>query len=302
MRPVSRSGFTLIELLVVIAIIAVLIALLLPAVQQAREAARRSQCKNNLKQIGLALHNYHDVANSFPPGWIAVRNGVADFEDGGSGFSWGTFLLPYLDQAPLYSKLNFNYDMNAPENVDFLQAKLAVFQCPSDPKPDTFTTEGTPAVRLATANYVAMFGTTDLHGCENAPGVAPVNSGGQCVSNGAFYHNSNTQFRDFTDGLSNTILAGERTTFVDPDHADEIFYGTWAGAVPGEEHAVGRVIGHAEHAPNQKHHAEDFGSSHTGGAHFVMGDGRVVFLSENMNEDTFRSLGTRAGGEVVGEF
>ncbi|WP_437229216.1 DUF1559 domain-containing protein [Planctomicrobium sp. SH661] len=303
MRNARRSGFTLIELLVVIAIIAVLIALLLPAVQQAREAARRSQCKNNLKQIGLALHNYHDTMNCFPPGWIGVTAGVPDFE-GGNGFSWGTYILPYIDQAPLYAQFNFNYDMNATQNVDHLRRTLTVFQCPSDPKPDTFDTEDTPPVKLATANYVGVFGTQEPHACEIPFGTAGslLSAQGQCVSNGSFFHNSCVRMRDFTDGASNTMLIGERTTFVDADHPDEIVYGTWSGAVPESHDSFARIIGHAGHVPNRGEDEEDFGSSHVGGAHFVMGDGRVIFLSQNMNEATFQALGTRAGGEVAGEY
>jgi len=301
MRRTRRTGFTLIELLVVIAIIAVLIALLLPAVQQAREAARRSQCKNNLKQIGLALHNYHDTMNCMPPGWIGVSAGKPDFE-GGNGFSWGTFILPYLDQAPLYSKLNFELDMNDTQNVDMLRYPLAVYQCPSDPKPDSFQTED--AVTLATANYAGVFGLVEPDNCEIPYGTAgsPLTSSGQCVSDGSFFHNSLVRLRDFTDGTSNTLLVGERTTWKNPVDATDIVYGTWAGAVPGEEDSMARVIGHAGHLPNKGHDAEDFGSSHVGGAHFVMADGHVTFLSQNMDGGTFQALATRSGGEIVGEF
>jgi prepilin-type N-terminal cleavage/methylation domain-containing protein len=114
-----RRGFTLIELLVVIAIIAVLIALLLPAVQQAREAARRTQCKNNMKQLGLAMHNYHDTFRVFPPGWIAVdpATNAQSAHEGISGFGWGTMLLPQIDQSPLYNQLNLNLAINDPANL-----------------------------------------------------------------------------------------------------------------------------------------------------------------------------------------
>ena len=133
----DRRGFTLIELLVVIAIIAILIALLLPAVQQAREAARRSVCQNNLKQIGLALHNYHDVHRTFPPGWIGVESGVVNFE-GESGFGWGAFILPYVDQAPLYQSFDFDESMVHAMNLSKLKQTLSVYLCPSDPKQDTW--------------------------------------------------------------------------------------------------------------------------------------------------------------------
>lgn len=307
MRTLRRSGFTLIELLVVIAIIAVLIALLLPAVQQAREAARRSQCKNNLKQIGLALHNYHDTMNAMPPGWIGVTLGAAD-HTGNNGFSWGTFILPYVDQAPLYGKINFSYGMTDSPNVDLLKQHLAVFQCPSDPKPDTFDTDDTPSVTLATSNYAGVFGTIEPDNCEIPYGTvedgkpSALTAQGQCVSNGAFFHNSLVRLRDFTDGTSNTIIVGERKTWTNPTNTSEVVYGTWAGSVPGGEDAFARVIGHAGHLPNEGHDAEDFGSSHVGGAHFVMGDGHVTFISQYMDEGVFNALATRSGGEVVGEF
>lgn len=298
----SHRGFTLIELLVVIAIIAILIALLLPAVQQAREAARRSSCKNNMKQLGLALHNYHDVHNAFPPGWIGVENRLPSAE-GESGFSWGTMILPYLDQSPLFQQLETRLPMDVAPNRDLLKSVLVMFQCPSDPKPDTFVMEdrnGTD-VQVATANYVGVFGTVELHGCENAPGTAPVTSAGQCIGNGAFYHNSKVRFRDFTDGSSSTLIVGERTTFIEPA-TSEPFYATWTGALPEVEEAVARVLGHAEHPPNEFEHPEDFGSSHVGGAQFVLGDGHVVFISENIDQSVFQALSTLRGGEVIGEF
>ncbi len=297
----KKKGFTLIELLVVIAIIAILVALLLPAVQQAREAARRSSCKNNMKQIGLALHNYHDVHGAFPSGWIGVENRVANAE-GESGFGWGTMLLPFMDQAPLYNQFDFSLPMDVAPNRPFLKSVLTTYQCPSDPKPEVFTIEDRNGVNieLATFNYPAVFGTVELHGCENAPGTAPVSSSGQCVSDGAFYHNSKIRFRDFTDGSSSTLVVGERTTFTESN--GEKFYGTWSGALPEVEEAAARTVGHAEHPPNENDHPEDFGSAHTGGAQFVLGDGHVVFISENIDEGVFQSLATRNGGEVIGEF
>lgn len=297
----SRRGFTLIELLVVIAIIAILIALLLPAVQQAREAARRSQCKNNFKQIGLALHNYHDVFSTFPPGWIGVENRQPSPE-GESGFAWGTMILPYLDQAPLYNQFNYTLAMDVTPNRDLLDNYLNVFSCPSDPKPNTFTIQdrnGTDT-ELAVSNYVGVFGTTEIHDCENTPGTAPVTASGQCVSDGVFFHNSRIKMRDIIDGTSSTLMVGERTTFVEADGTQ--FYGTWTGALPEVEEAAARVMGKAEHPPNESEHAEDFGSPHEGGAQFILGDGHVRFISENIDEGVFQSLATRAGGEVVGEF
>ncbi len=291
---VRRTGFTLIELLVVIAIIAILIALLLPAVQQAREAARRSTCKNNLRQIGLALHNYHDSHNAFPPGWIGVEAGVANFE-AESGFGWGTQVLPYLDQGPLYNELILTQSMVSTNNQAWIDTVLPVFQCPSDPKPNTWEAEdeSTNTFELATANYAGVFGTGELHDCEGLTGAPNV----VCSSNGMFFHNSSIRIRDITDGTSNTLMNGERRYVEGAD-----LQGTWAGAVPDMEEGAAAVVGHASHPPNEGLHSEDFGSRHTGGAHFILADGHVRFISENINETLYQKLATIRGGEVIGEF
>jgi len=297
----NRSGFTLIELLVVIAIIAILIALLLPAVQQAREAARRTQCKNNMKQLGLALHNYHDSHRSFPSGWIGVQSGMPNIE-GESGLGWGTMILPYLEQSNLYQSLVVELPMDDPLNRLALRTYIPAYSCPSDPKPETFIIQdrNSTDLDLAVSNYMGVFGTVELHDCENAPGTAPVLSSGQCVSDGIFFHNSAVKMRDLVDGTSNTLMVGERTTFTESDGSK--FYGTWAGALPEIEEAAARIVGKAEEPPNQGDHPEDFGSSHVGGANFTLGDGSVHFISENIDEGVYQSLATRAGGEVVGEF
>ncbi len=301
-----RRGFTLIELLVVIAIIAVLVALLLPAVQSAREAARRSQCKNNLKQIGLALHNYHEMASSFPPGWIGVSRPVQDPE-GESGFAWGTMLLPHLDLDNLRHQFNTELAIDdssgSPSNRSLLSTQLLVFECPSDSRALLFQTPDRNGVDVdrSVANYVGVFGTVELHDCENAPGTAPVTSAGQCVSDGVFYHNSAIKLRDITDGTSNTLTVGERTTWEDPVTGDR-FYGTWSGALPEVEEEPARFLGKAEHPPNESHHPEDFGSAHHGGAHFVLGDGHVKFISDTIDEGVFQGLATRNGNEDPAEF
>lgn len=290
-----RRGFTLIELLVVIAIIAILIALLLPAVQQAREAARRSTCKNNLKQIGLALHNYNETHNILPSGWIGVEPGVGSNVEFGSGWGWGTMVLPYLDQSPLYNQIDFNLDINNPaQTAGLIDQVLPAFRCPSDPAPNTFELEeeaspGTVLATLALANYIGVFGSDELDDCEIVP------AGSACKSTGLFYHNSNTRFRDITDGLSQTLFVGERKT--DPNFD---WYSTWVGAVPEGAETFARVLGATDHTPNDPAaHFDDFSSNHVGGAQFVFGDGRVRFISENIDLGVYRSLSSIKGGEVT---
>ncbi|VAX37136.1 hypothetical protein MNBD_PLANCTO02-236, partial [hydrothermal vent metagenome] len=208
-----RKGFTLIELLVVIAIIAILIALLLPAVQQAREAARRSACKNNLKQIGLALHNYHETHSVFPPGFIGVPGaGDATFTHVG----WGTFLLPFIDQAPLYKNISTRmFGASAPgggstwvndaTTVALAKTVLPAYICPSDPMGGINTS--IPG-NYGKSNYVAIPGS-DWSG---SGGFEFALSGASATSIGAFFGNSSKRFRDFKDGTSNVFLVSEATT------------------------------------------------------------------------------------------
>jgi prepilin-type N-terminal cleavage/methylation domain-containing protein len=296
-------GFTLIELLVVIAIIAILIALLLPAVQQAREAARRTQCKNNLKQIGLALHNYHDTYRIFPPGWIAVDDtGAPSAHEGTSGVGWAAMILPYMEQQTVYSLFNPTRPLTDPVNAAFLRTQIPAYKCPSDPQPEFFAIleEGSGAIitDLPIANYPASFGTEELDGCENSPGDLPVMADGTCRSDGMFYHNSNVRIAFVTDGTSNTFMVGERRTRKDLD-----WYTTWPGMIAEGEEAFQRVCASADHVPNAPNmHFDDFSSAHTGGAQFCLGDGSVRFVSENIDHLLYQSVATINKGEVVGEF
>ncbi len=295
-RKSTSRGFTLIELLVVIAIIAILIALLLPAVQQAREAARRTQCKNNLKQIGLGLHNYHDIYNAMPPGWVGVTNGISDIY-GVNGWGWAARILPQVDQGPLFNQLNFNAKMEAPSNATFRVKPLTVYLCPSDAAPGSVWTiqddTGTNLADLAVANYLGVFGLSEIDDCANTPNSP-------CNGEGAFFQNSRVQFRDFVDGLSSSIVVGERRTRRD---AGFDWTSTWTGVVANGDDAIVRILGTCDHTPNHpSNHIDDFSSNHVGGAHFVLGDGAVRFVSSNVDLGVYQHLATRSAGDIVGEF
>lgn len=311
----SRRGFTLIELLVVIAIIAILIALLLPAVQQAREAARRTQCRNNLKQIGLALHNYHDNFLQFPPGafWnlpTATCNNTTHQKG-----SILLHILPYIDQAPLFNLWDFrlcNTDVAtfpSPSTTQLRTTTIAAYLCPSDISPPK---NGTVAIH----NYAACVGANTTGGATGSPTcpcnatpwnqfVLP-NTGANGIS-GMFtraYRTSN--IRDNTDGTSNTIYFGE----VRPDCSNHANAG-WANANNGQG-LTSTVIPINYNSCNKGtptgaspadcayrcNWVTELGykSLHVGGAHMLMGDGTVRFFSENISMQVYSSLGAKADG------
>jgi prepilin-type N-terminal cleavage/methylation domain-containing protein/prepilin-type processing-associated H-X9-DG protein len=288
-----RRAFTLIELLVVIAIIAVLIGLLLPAVQKVRESAARLKCKNNLKQIGLALHNYHGVYLSFPPGYTSAI--AADGSDLGPGWGWATYLLPYLEQDNLYQQINLAADIGAAGNAATRVRSLAVFRCPSDNAPETFTATNTK-VQVAFGNYVGMFGTPEITDNPSA-------------GNGVLFRNSKIRFADIIDGTSTTLAVGERSSY--------LALSTWTGAVTGAlvppvmpsalgpEGAPVLCLGHtgdaAEgHTPNNpSNHVDDFFSRHMQGVNFLFADGSVRNINNTIKGAIWEALGTRAGGEAI---
>ncbi|QDT42595.1 Type II secretion system protein G precursor [Gimesia alba] len=287
-RPKPRRAFTLIELLVVIAIIAILIALLLPAVQQAREAARRSSCKNNLKQIGLAMHNYHDAYTSLPMG---MNSRI---------YSPFVAILPFLDQSNLQNLYDFNLDYDDPVNQDALNQTLAIYLCPTMvlPRAVPFLPCDEPG---GPTSYGASMG---LH----------YGSSGDPDGMFAGYNYSTTKptlFRDVTDGLSNTIMCGEFNyrledyTWSSYTCGDASYHGNprwgsyrWGGSYPGV--ALGDTSG--DFNVNLSANRYTWRSDHVGGAHFLLGDGAVRFVSENIDAGTLDALATKSGGEVIGEF
>ena len=294
--PRRARGFTLIELLVVIAIIAILIALLLPAVQQAREAARRSQCKNNLKQLGIALHNYHERVNCFPPGYLSRVSAAGS--DLGAGWGWGAFLLNDLEQKPLYKSINFNKDVGDPTNATPRTRFLPVFFCPSDQQLTRFTVKdaaGNTLGDLAQANYVGVNGNGGVS--DNA-----------ATNDGAFLENRCMRHSDFRDGLSSTLFIGERCS--------SMSYVTWAGAMTNGtvpslrdptavESASALVLGHCgPHLPNNPDvtDADALASSHSKIAHFLCGDGSVHVITSNISIQVYDAFATRSGREPVPAF
>ena len=288
-------GFTLIELLVVIAIIALLIALVLPAVQQAREAARRSQCRNNLKQVGLALHTYHDSQGSLPPGWFGVTNGQPDIS-GMNGWGWAARILPQLDQAPFFKKLNFNVKVGDPLNAAVRKQTLPVFRCPSDLVPEFWTLNSagslTPLADVAGASYAGVFGKDEIDNCDGLPIGSP------CGSNGAFFLNSSVRFAQVRDGLSMTLMVGEHQT----RPAAGWLY-TWVGVVANGDRAIVRILGDTDVTPNHDDlHIDEFASYHPGGCQFTMGDGSVHFISKNVDLGIYRNLSSRDGNDLVTDF
>jgi len=284
----TKRGFTLIELLVVIAIIAILIALLLPAVQQAREAARRSQCKNNLKQIGLALHNYHDVFNTFP---MAGQRST-------EGFSWHYAVLPYLEQTPLYNQFDENQTWSSGTNRPILQmSPLAAWLCPSGTERDADDNGTDP-----TTHYYGVMGPTGTNNFNNPATTYSENTAGSHGGNsneGMFSIGVVRRMRDVLDGTSNTFIVGE-ISWTDRN-GNNTRYRAWTRG--------GTISSHTAGAKNlaQQINADyttlfndmSFGSNHTGGTHFLMCDGSTHFVSENVDYGVFLATGSRDDGETA---
>jgi len=313
-RRFSR-GFTLIELLVVIAIIAILVALLLPAVQQAREAARRTQCKNNLKQLGIALHNYHDTHGKFPPGgfWNVPHRGLR-YHQG----SLLTHLLPFVEQSNMYNQIPFtnppgrNVNNARMPNNQLMRQRFFVpsFVCPSDTAGNNYNN------RATVQNYAGSKGADNAgsptggnpNGSPRCPDAylsfRKSRGGGNGVS-GPFYRNGRCDsMRDILDGTSNTIFMGE----VRPECSNHIRQG-WLQANNGQGmvstlYPINLDTCNTSNASgcnwiNNWTNEFGFRSRHTGGAQFLLGDGAVRFISENIDHETYNRLGAKMDGLTV---
>jgi prepilin-type N-terminal cleavage/methylation domain-containing protein len=321
---VKRHALTLVELLVVIAIIGVLVALLLPAIQAARESARATQCKNHLKQIGLSLHQYHDAHTVLPPGWLA------DEPRGEPGWGWTTHVLAYMEQKNLDEGLiRRHLPIADPANQKARETVVPLLLCPSDPAAKLFALGGDPdsgnvshsgtgaspptlfqgeggerplfptrtsggndeeaedppvdkgvaLFLIARSNYVGVFGTIEIE--DNA-----------ADGDGSFFFRSRTRFAQITDGLSNTLVIGERRA--------KLGGSLWQGVIRLANKPMARIVGVADHPPNhRRHHFDDFTSHHPGGVHFLHGDGSVSRYGDSIDLAVYRALSTIGGGETA---
>ncbi|HQX50187.1 MAG TPA: DUF1559 domain-containing protein [Planctomycetaceae bacterium] len=333
----SKRGFTLIELLVVIAIIAILIALLLPAVQQAREAARRTQCKNNLKQIGLALHNYHDTHSVFPVGQMRSDSSAIQCNSVG----WSGMILPYIEQAPLYNTINWskfgvNFTGSTSTTTEWtdggvmqaaLQTMIPAFRCPSSGDPANVSHDG--ITKRVPCNYIGV-----QSGAIGNPGYAwkgeykshmddsmSLNDfggggGGHYRMHGVLVPLHVTSMALVTDGTSNTALVGEALNkWTLSNGQTRLIEHHYIGSNNSNDNAhyhlgsLGAVINFATNTDgngaawgagfDDNDLRLAFSSRHTGGAQFVLTDGSVKFLSENVDHSIRLGLGSRDGGEVI---
>lgn len=332
-----RAGFTLIELLVAIAIIGVLIALLLPAIQAAREAARRSQCTNNMKQIGLAIANYESAHGCIVSGYLSSTTPLGQFGvpgynpdprtlDNGPGWGWLALLLPYTEQGTLYNAINTNLPTWVADNSTVVTVQISIFNCPTANNPTAnckmvdadFNLLPVFNQEFARANYQYNMGWNDTS-------ITPADTSYDDMTrgcNGPIYRNSRVTYAAVSDGLSNTVVAGEKSPYL----ADA----TWVGIIPGYRHFAYNAFASAGtggigvnydypgailashsgpslyespqviHPPDSPlGHTDEMYSLHPGGANVLLGDGSVRFIKQSINLLTWQALSSRSGGEVI---
>jgi prepilin-type N-terminal cleavage/methylation domain-containing protein/prepilin-type processing-associated H-X9-DG protein len=313
----KRRAFTLVELLVVIAVIGILVSLLLPAVQMARESARRMQCSNNLRQIGIAMHLYHDALGKFPSGYVGDPthpDRISRTFDGPSGWAWGALLLPYLEGNNLHDQLQFRLPSWAPQHHVAVQTRLPVYLCPSAAGTNTVVTvrseAGDPLGVFERSTYVGNAG-------HDEPWAYPLLDWTE-MANGPLYRNSNVRAATVLDGLSNTVFVGE--------HHPTISDKTWVGVIPGSivcpnnparhpfsecDEAATLVLTHSGpaaseldviHPPNSPlAHVCQMYADHPNGANVLLGDGSVRFISQFIRVDVWAAMCSMNGGEVIAE-
>ncbi len=313
----ARKAFTLIELLVVIAIIAILLGLMLPAVQKVREAASRTRCQNNLKQIGLALHLYHDTYQSFPPAYLFQPPSTwilppvpgqqhidrlppkPQTQPNSPGWGWAALLLDNLEQNNLAAQINFTLPVEAAANLNARTMPLTIYTCPSDVGTGVFNVQSQGSAILAAAatnSYAACFGAGGL------PNTQPD------VSNGPFFRNSRTRATDITDGTSNTFMVGERAALLAKAPWAGVMTGGTVRTTPGAPvynsiielapvMAIARIGNKTLNSPYSEPY--DFFSPHGQVVQFVFADGSVHPLSNAVNLPVLQALATISGGEVV---
>ncbi|MEZ6137846.1 MAG: DUF1559 domain-containing protein [Pirellulaceae bacterium] len=288
-----HRAFTLVELLVVIAIIGILVGLLLPAVQAAREAARRMQCSNNMRQLGIAVHNYDSAYKRLPSGWVS--RGLS----GEPGWGWAAALLPFAEGDNTFKLIDSRFPIEDPIHDQVRTTVISTFLCPSDIGESIFEisegdghvhhrygtnamdidADGDKLFPISKSNYVGMFGTFEL---EDAP----------YRGDGMFFGNSRIAFRDVHDGLSNTLMIGER--------GSRLGKSIWHGNIPEAAEPHARIVGVADHGPNDPAgHFEDFSSFHSAGVNFMRADASVGFLPNTIDLQVYQAMSTRDGGETV---
>jgi prepilin-type processing-associated H-X9-DG protein len=270
------------ELLICVAVIAILAGILLPAIQMTRESARRKQCQNNLFELGVGLHNYHDMHRTFPPGYVSAVGPAG--QDVGPGWGWAALLLPMVGKTVMWQQLRFEDAPGSLGNATVRIAKLELFVCPSDPTPGQ-------------SCYVASFGRGD-----------PTANPGQ--GDGVFFRNSRIRLRDIEDGAM-TFLLGERSSALGKTYWMDVVDAAPVGpsqSAPSGITEPSRVLGHTGpvsrtsvvHSPNGSFGCPaDFGSHHSGGSYFLFLDGSVRLVSDQINASVYAALATRAGREAV---